>query len=60
MFRSLGLKCWTNSNEELKHAWSILKVKNNSGKNLWLPFDYGISPGPVIGQADYDSQEKYE
>ena len=60
LFRSLGLKCWTNSNEELNHAWSVLKVKNNSGKSLWLPFDYGISPGPVIGQADYDSQEKYE
>ena len=60
LFKNLGLTCWYNSNNELGHAWSVLKVKNNSGKALWLPFDYGLSPGPVNGQADYDTQEKYD
>lgn len=25
-----------------EHAWSVVKIVNNAGKEFWVPFDYGV------------------
>lgn len=41
IWKSLGLKCYYN-NGWYHHAWSVVVAKNSEGKELWIPFDYGI------------------
>ena len=57
LFDSLGIKCWKNSCDELNHAWTVLKVKNQV---LWIPFDYGIGPSDLVGNSLLDTKEKYD
>lgn len=47
IFRQLGIEAYyqtghPNGKQYLAHAWSVVKVKNSSGKTIWVPFDYGI------------------
>lgn len=48
LFDQLGIAAWECSNNEIGHAWSVVKVKNALGKTLWVPFDYGIGPAPRL------------
>lgn len=44
LFDQLNITNYFNSNFNINHAWSVVKVKNSKGKTLWIPFDYGIGP----------------
>ena len=53
LFSQWGIKAYYNSSVGLDHAWSVVKVKNNSGKTLWIPFDYGIGPSNRLAGINY-------
>lgn len=44
LFSQLGIAVWNCTDDNIGHAWTVLKVKNTAGKTLWIPFDYGIGP----------------
>lgn len=44
VFDQLNITNYFNSNHNINHAWTVVKVKNSKGKTLWIPFDYGIGP----------------
>lgn len=44
LFSQLGIAVWNCSDDNIGHAWTVLKVKNTAGKTLWIPFDYSIGP----------------
>ncbi len=58
LWNSLGLECYKATSNEISHAWSVLKVKNSKGKNLWIPFDYGIGPAEGLAVSE-KTRDKY-
>lgn len=48
LFTQLGIKVWRCTDDNIGHAWTVLKVKNSVGKTLWVPFDYGIGPAEKL------------
>ncbi|MCR5272338.1 MAG: hypothetical protein K6E13_05070 [Lachnospiraceae bacterium] len=57
VFKQLGIKCYKMSNFVLCHAWTVVKVKNSSGKVLWVPFDYGIGPSESLGGLSSEAKK---
>ncbi|MCR5272611.1 MAG: hypothetical protein K6E13_06490 [Lachnospiraceae bacterium] len=52
IFTELDLECYVRSNLVMRHAWTVLKVKNSKGKTMWIPFDYGVGPSKnLMGQS---------
>lgn len=58
IFRTLGFECYGNSNYNINHAWTVLRLVNDSGKEMWIPFDYGIGPATGLS-VDEDVRAKY-
>ena len=59
IFNALGFESYIiYDNYTLTHAWTVVRVKNNSGKELWVPFDYGIGPAPDLDVRE-EVRKKY-
>ncbi|MBP5305640.1 MAG: hypothetical protein J6Z02_07290 [Lachnospiraceae bacterium] len=58
VFRMLGFECYSCSNGNINHAWTVVKVTNKAGKELWVPFDYGIGPSSGLMVSE-EVREKY-
>ena len=58
VFRMLGIECYSCSNGNINHAWTVVKVTNKAGKELWVPFDYGIGPSSGLMVSE-EVREKY-
>lgn len=52
VFRTLGFDCTIGTNDNINHAWTVVKIKNSAGKELWVPFDYGIGPATNLSVSD--------
>lgn len=52
LFKQLGITAFYNLSGKINHAWSVIKVKNSTGKTLWIPFDYGIGPSTNLSVSD--------
>ena len=48
LFGQLGIKIYKCTDDNINHAWTVIKVKNTAGKTLWVPFDYGIGPAEKL------------
>ena len=48
LFNQLGINVYQCTDDNIGHAWTVLKVKNTAGKTLWVPFDYGIGPAEKL------------
>ena len=48
LFNQLGIKIYKCTDDNIKHDWTVIKVKNTAGKTLWVPFDYGIGPAEKL------------
>lgn len=58
LFAQLDIEAKRNHNDEINHAWTVVKVKNRHGKILWIPFDYGIGPAKDLLVSD-SARKKY-
>jgi hypothetical protein len=52
IFDQLGITSYFNRSSKIGHAWSVVKVKNTSGKTLWIPIDYGIGPSNRLSLSE--------
>jgi hypothetical protein len=58
VFRMLGFECYYSHNALINHAWTVARVTNNVGKEMWVPFDYGIGPCEDI-DVSQEVREQY-
>ena len=58
VFRMLGFECYSCSSGNINHAWTVVRVTNNVGKEMWVPFDYGIGPSEGLMVSE-EVREKY-
>lgn len=58
VFDQLGIECYPCSNSGINHAWTVVRATNSKGKELWIPFDYGIGPSTGLAVSD-EVWEKY-
>ena len=58
IFESLGFETYVRNNGNINHAWTVVKVTNKAGKEMWVPFDYNIGPATGLSVSE-DVRQKY-